>query len=144
MTNKFSQTFPKLLKFRERVSSQRIPKFLKFQNTASICFLAGFLLFLCDCATPPDYPNEPVITFKSISRNYMKQNSNSLADSLLLTFSFTDGDGDLGSNDSVGVFIKDGRDGFEKPPYKIHQSTRNRKWYFWRDFNSFEYDLLYF
>jgi hypothetical protein len=122
MTNELSKTFPKLLKFRKRQNmptSKRIPKLIKFRNPASICLLAGFFLFLSDCATPPNYPNEPVITFKSLSRNYMKQNSNSLADSLLLTFSFTDGDGDLGSDDSVGVYIKDGRDGFDKPPYKI-------------------------
>lgn len=71
------------------------------------------------CATPPDYPDEPVIEFKSMSKNLMTQNSNAQADSISLTFTFTDGNGDLGSDDSVSIFIADGRDGFAKPPYKI-------------------------
>jgi hypothetical protein len=98
---------------------KKLFQFLKLKNTAFSLLIIGMIVLVCQCATPPNYPDEPVITFKSISRNYLKQNSNSLADSLLLVFSFTDGDGDLGSNDSVGIYIKDGRDGFEKPPYKI-------------------------
>jgi hypothetical protein len=91
---------------------------LKFRKRhLTFAIFSSFLL--SECATPPDYPDEPVITYKYMSGNSMKQNSNSLADSLLLTFSFTDGDGDLGSNDSVAIFIEDGRDGFDKPPYKI-------------------------
>lgn len=60
-----------------------------------------FLLLLVSamsCTQPPDYPDEPVITFKSMSKNTMRQGSliGVGADSLLMTISFTDGDGDLG------------------------------------------------
>lgn len=38
----------------------------------------------------------------------------------MITFSFTDGDGDLGFKDEQGsIFIVDGRDTFDKPPYRI-------------------------
>ena len=41
------------------------------------------------------------------------------SDSLQITFNFTDGDGDLGSNGEPNIYIKDGRDGFENPSYQI-------------------------
>ncbi len=88
------------------------------ENCKSLIF-SCFVVILAACANPPNYPNEPEIEFLSMSKNSMTQNSKAEADSISLTFSFTDGDGDLGSDDSVGVFIVDGRDNFPKPAYKI-------------------------
>lgn len=86
-------------------------------------FVVGILAFsavlLQQCVQPPEYPIEPVITFKGLSKNNLRQ-KNLSADSLAITFSFTDGDGDLGFEDNEGsVFLVDTRDGFEKLPYSI-------------------------
>lgn len=76
----------------------------------------GLLQF---CVKPPDYPKEPVIEFVSLSKTTMLQTPFG-QDSVVITFSFTDGDGDLGFRDGEeSVFIKDGRDSFQKPSYRI-------------------------
>lgn len=49
----------------------------------------------------------------------MKQSSNQQVDSTLLTLSFTDGDGDIGADDSIAVFLVDTRDGFQLPGFQI-------------------------
>jgi len=58
-------------------------------------FSAAVLIFgiLTGCKDEKNYPDTPVITFKSLE----KFSGSSGLDSLELTFSFTDGDGDLGS-----------------------------------------------
>lgn len=84
----------------------------------SALLLAGFGL-LQFCVHPPNYPDEPVIEFKSLSKNIMYQ-SKFGQDSVTITFSFTDGDGDLGfKDDQESIFILDGRDTFQKPSYRI-------------------------
>lgn len=55
-------------------------------------FLALLLLTsLWACVSEPEYPNEPFIEYLKISKKTVQQ-----GDSVLLTFTFTDGDGDLG------------------------------------------------
>jgi hypothetical protein len=67
------------------------------------------------CISPPDYPIEPVITYIGISKKVMNQKSIG-SDSLLISFSYTDGDGDLGSMDtSFNIRMIDERDGSLKP-----------------------------
>ena len=76
-----------------------------------IPFLA--LLFILSCTKPPDYPDEPVIKFNRLSKNTVKAGLSS-ADSLLITFDFTDGDGNIGNeNNEVNVQFKDLRDNSE-------------------------------
>lgn len=73
------------------------------------------------CVQPPDYPKEPVIEYIGLSKNLMQQGEG-YADSLFVTFSFTDGDGDLGfpeSDPTASVFIRDSRDSFSKPPLQL-------------------------
>ena len=83
----------------------------------AIVFAAAWLLQMC--VQPPDYPDEPVIEFKSQSKNTMFQ-SKFGQDSVVITFSFTDGDGDLGfKDDQESILIIDGRDTFQKPSYRI-------------------------
>ncbi len=78
--------------------------------------IAGLFQF---CVKPPNYPNEPIIEFTSLSKNVMRQ-SQLGPDSLVVTISFTDGDGDLGSqNNEPNIYILDGRDSFPKDPYAI-------------------------
>lgn len=77
------------------------------------------ITFTLACTKPPEYPIEPVITFKSLSKTSLPQ-SNLNTDSLTIIFSYTDGDGDLGNEDNeASVFLKDLRTGFESPTFSI-------------------------
>lgn len=49
----------------------------------------------------------------------MLQGANPNTDSTLLTLYFTDGDGDIGSDDSISVFLIDKRDNFMQPGFRI-------------------------
>lgn len=84
--------------------------------------LFGVLIFfaatISSCITKPDFPLEPVIEFISMDDNQMVQNSFN-TDSIRVTFSFTDGDGDLGDNDSLNIFIRDNRDQFIASKYRL-------------------------
>ena len=80
--------------------------------------LLVFCLSVVGCTKPPDYPIEPVIKYLGMSKKQLKQSSIN-ADSLRVSFSFTDGDGDIGSNDSLSLFVVDKRDGFLSSKYKI-------------------------
>ena len=74
-----------------------------------------FVAIISSCIKPPDYPDEPVIEFFSLNSNLLIEQQ----DDLIITFSFTDGDGDLGSEDSLNVFLEDMRvPGFIRP-FKI-------------------------
>lgn len=85
------------------------------------------------CVKPPDYPLEPVIEFKSVSTNVMRQKAipASDPDSVTVTFSYTDGDGDLGYPDddpTTSVFFRDERDQFaseRKLPFVDPQGAGN-------------------
>jgi hypothetical protein len=69
------------------------------------------LLMIAACRNPPNYPDEPVIEFLSMNKNTMQQGFAN-QDQILMTISFTDGDGDLGSNnneDSTKVYFADTR-----------------------------------
>jgi hypothetical protein len=75
-------------------------------------FITGVgLLQLCQCVQPPDYPIEPVIVFENITPKeslqapFFERPDTVYTD---ITFSFTDGDGDIGSDSStLNVEIKD-------------------------------------
>ena len=65
------------------------------------------------CTKPPDYSDTPEIAFISLSKDELIAGNN-LTESLTLTISFTDGDGDIGIDDGTpSVFFKDLRDGSE-------------------------------
>jgi hypothetical protein len=87
----------------------------------AILFVSAVLItgLLPACVQPPDYPDEPVIAFLRLSKPSMLQSTLG-NDSIVVTFGFTDGDGDLGFRDnSESIFIVDGRDSFIKPSYRI-------------------------
>lgn len=69
--------------------------------------LAGF--GLSSCVNPPDYPDEPVIQYESVSKNTIHQFTSGPADSIVIQFSFTDGDGNLSIQDSADIFYLDSR-----------------------------------
>ncbi len=77
------------------------------------------MALLAACATPPDYPVEPEIEFISVSKDTMNRNfidpsdPSPFKDTIFITFSFTDGDGDIGDQEgNLQLFIRDSRDGF--------------------------------
>lgn len=78
-----------------------------------LLFIPG-TLFIASCTNPPDYPDEPVIEYLRMNKTIIAQgNQNASPDTLSITFSFTDGDGDLSNEtDSIDVFLTDSRDGF--------------------------------
>ena len=71
------------------------------------------LVLLAACTTPPDFPIEPEIEFVSVSKDTMQRGSLQ-TDTTFITFSFTDGDGDIGDAEKdsiVRLFIIDSRTG---------------------------------
>jgi hypothetical protein len=62
-------------------------------------YLGAFIVVaLSSCVSPPQYPIEPVIEFVSVSRDTIQP-----SDSISFNISFTDGDGDIGSDEDVTV-----------------------------------------
>lgn len=96
---------------------------MKTATLAAACLLLSGLTLFQFCVKPPYYPDEPAIVFKSISKTLMRQSVPSFpADSVLVTFTYTDGDGDLGSedgSDKSAVFYIDQRDSFPRTPYTL-------------------------
>lgn len=80
-------------------------------------FFFVVLLFaaILACSRPPEFPKEPVIEYIGLSNNRIVQSRAATIplDTIEIMFSFTDGDGDLGSADSINVILTDSRDGFE-------------------------------
>jgi hypothetical protein len=77
-------------------------------------FILGLLAaanILVYCVKPPDYPDEPVIEFISVTPNFILQRPFFRSPDTVytdLTFSYTDGDGDLGFDDTtVSLVIYD-------------------------------------
>ncbi len=74
-------------------------------------------LFLLACVSPPEYPEEPVIEYIGLNKNDIIQGSfNQTTDSIVVTFSYTDGDGNIGAPSEGdfqnNIFITDSRDDF--------------------------------
>lgn len=83
----------------------------------SLLFSFAILFLVGACVNPPEFPNEPVITFESLNKSQIYQFTNGPLDSIQIHFSFTDGDGNLSQLDSgaVDVFLTDSRIGLESP-----------------------------
>lgn len=86
-----------------------------------LCFILVSLVII-GCAKPPNYPNEPIITYEGLNKTVIAQgNANAEPDTLKIKFSFTDGDGDISyEKDSIDIFLTDSRDG-TKLPYRLPQ-----------------------
>lgn len=87
---------------------QNIPAPLKFSP-----FFA--LVFFIACANPPEYPVVPEIEFVRMSKDTIARPLGGIVftnDSILVTISFTDGDGDIGDRDTtLSLYYIDSRDG---------------------------------
>ena len=76
--------------------------------------IALSLGLLTACMTTPDYPDEPVIEFKSLSDDFLNQGvlGPDPIDSFTIVFSFTDGDGDISlleGQDTSNIYVYDSR-----------------------------------
>ncbi len=96
----------------------------------ALFFLTVLLLGAAACVQPPNYPDEPEIEYVGVNKSTIEQGSPSaLSDTLVVTFSFTDGDGDIGDDDSTNVFLFDSRNGTLAEPLKLepipNQGTGN-------------------
>jgi len=70
--------------------------------------IAGsLLLFLASCLNPPNYSEIPEISFDSLNATFVKVGQ----DSITFFIGFTDGDGDLGSEEVPNLFFLDSRTG---------------------------------
>lgn len=65
------------------------------KKTLLLCALAGIALAQSGCINAPEYPIEPILSFKSMTKNRMIQNGQ---ENTTITIEFTDGDGDIGIN----------------------------------------------
>jgi hypothetical protein len=88
-------------------------------------------MFLSACIKAPDFPDEPVIAYIGINKDTLIQNSLN-SDSIFLKFSFTDGDGDFGTNPTdpiQNIILLDTRTGEThdrfKSPVIPKQGTNN-------------------
>jgi len=84
----------------------------------NILGLSIVLMFVAQsCITPPEYPDEPVLTFVDFQKDTVIQSK----DTNVITIAFTDGDGDLGAvstDTTFNLFLTDLRIGVSFP-YKI-------------------------
>ena len=84
-----------------------------------VILLMGFgLLGSLSCIKAPEYAIEPELTFEGLSSTRMVQSDVNL-DSTVLFLSFTDGDGDIGSEQELNLFITDTRDDFLAARYRL-------------------------
>jgi hypothetical protein len=83
----------------------------------TLLFLLLMVFLTTACVNPPEFPNEPVLTFEALNKAEIYQFTNGPLDSLQIHFSFTDGDGDLSQidSDSIDVFLTDSRLGLQTP-----------------------------
>jgi hypothetical protein len=90
-----------------------------FRLFVMVIVLGAGIWQLQSCANPPEYSDTPSIEFMSLSKNQMSQSLFG-NDTVAISFSFTDGDGDISFSDTTGnIFIVDARDNFSKPSYRI-------------------------
>jgi hypothetical protein len=78
-----------------------------------IFLLLSLFVWVTSCVTPPDYPEEPTLSFVGFSKNGMRQGVFA-EDSVIMTLSFTDGNGDFGTPGTgidKNIFITDKRTG---------------------------------
>lgn len=76
-----------------------------------IFLLAGGII---SCVKPPDYAATPEIEFIGLNKDTIIQGSPNNDDELQISFSFKDGDGDLGLESSKPIVLTDMRDGSQQ------------------------------
>ena len=93
---------------------------MKFKLIILLLLLSS-LIFLVKCTVSPDFPIEPVLTYKGMSKNSIEQGSLN-SDSMYIFLHYTDGDGDIGletEDTTQNLFLIDSRTGFRSDAFKI-------------------------
>lgn len=73
-------------------------------------FLSCLSLCLSSCISAPEFPDVPEITYEGVNKTTVYQDiAANPNDTLLIFFSFTDGDGDLSMEDYTDIFLIDSR-----------------------------------
>lgn len=80
------------------------------KSTYISIFLGLFIALFIQCANAPDFTDEPEIEFISISKSSFNQGFFN-EDSLILTISFQDGNGDIGNDTTQNIVVIDNRTG---------------------------------
>lgn len=97
----------------------KVGRYLINCTTMRYWILTGILVYLtlCACVREESFSEIPEISFIGQTKTVLDQGA-LMEDSLLIQFDFRDGDGDIGSDDSINVFITDTRQDFATA-YKI-------------------------
>ena len=91
------------------------------KSKVQFLFLVLITALVSACTNSPDFPIEPKIEFVGASKASMIQNSLN-TDSIFITISFTDGDGDIGGVTELNrqnLFITDNRTGESYDRFRI-------------------------
>lgn len=88
-----------------------------------------FILLLSFFSCKKDYSPTPELKFEELSKKFMAQNQ---VDSTVLTFSFVDGDGDLGDDVTDNIYVRDNRTNtllgaYRMPDYSSNNANNYRK-----------------
>ncbi|MEL6944451.1 MAG: hypothetical protein AAFO82_17455 [Bacteroidota bacterium] len=66
-------------------------------NIRTFLLLSVFIIFVASCIQPPEYSNTPEIQYVGINKQEIVQGSGRNQDELIVEFSYTDGDGNIGA-----------------------------------------------
>ena len=88
------------------------------RNFKVLLSLSLLISLVVGCIKAPEFPDIPEIELLGLSNSRMKQSAFN-EDSTVVFIEFTDGDGDIGSDDSLNVFVKDLRDNFISNRFRI-------------------------
>lgn len=97
--------------------------------TLFLILITIVILTIHACIEGPDYPIEPVLTYKGLSENMIDQSSLG-EDTLKIYLYFTDGDGDIGSKSgNSDIYLIDSRLGIVqdsfRAPFVPEKGTKN-------------------
>ena len=87
------------------------------------------ILILCSCTKPPDYPDEPVLEYVSMTKTQMMQGLDLNTDSLTVQIDFTDGDGDIAGENGPNVLVVNAETGDSAVVFKVPQIPNSNNKY---------------
>lgn len=81
------------------------------KHFSGLLAMIGCCSLILGCEKEPDFPTTPAISFETFSKNtvngkILASSGGEVTDNVFLTFSFEDGDGDIGGNENF-IFVKE-------------------------------------
>ena len=86
-----------------------LPPEKNMMKNRSLIIVLSLVLAVCSCQKPVEYPIEPKITYEGFT--YLLNADSTFSGEGIVSFSYTDGDGDLGLDDSDTL-----------PPFGFHDT----------------------